>query len=137
MAKTETQDSDAESTESADEVEKGAEAAGAEASDGADGVPPRTTAPYRVEAVPDDGKWHVTVQSLHDHPDRGEVDAVVVTVTPDRPAAGFPAAELDRTLRRCGFTRDGDWAQDGERWSTPCRQADPQAAPPNTPPREG
>jgi hypothetical protein len=121
VAKTETQDGDAQ---------------GAGAAAGTGGAPAPGTAPYRVAAVADDGKWHLTVQSLHDHPDRGEVDAVVVTVTPDRRDAGFPAAELDRTLRRCGFTRDGDWTQDGDRWSTPCRQADPQAAPPNSPPRE-
>ncbi|MFG1811731.1 hypothetical protein [Streptomyces sp. NPDC049040] len=109
------------------------------------GTGARTDAPYRAQAVRDGDCWHLAVESLDDHPDRGEVDALVVTVTPEAPDAGFPASELDRTLGRCGFGRDGDWAREpreaaespeGDKWSAPCRQTDPQAAPHNSPPRE-
>lgn len=121
------------------------------------------TAPYRAQAVRDGEKWHLGVESLDDHPDRGEVDAVVVTVTPQDTDTAFPARDLDRTLGTCGFVRDGEWGREGERaeadgaaeedeaaegaqdagsagsaerWSVPVRQADPQAAPSNTPPPE-
>lgn len=102
---------------------------------GGGGTPPGPNAPYRAEAARDADRWHLSLQSLHVHPDRGEVDAVVVTVTP-QDAARFPATELDRTLRRCGFTRDAEWTRDGDTWSAPCHQADPTAAPPGSPPRD-
>lgn len=108
-------------------------------------------APYRVEAVPADGRWHLTVRSLDDHPDRGEVDAVVVTMTPEQRSDGLPARALDEMLDRCGFTRDGDWERRqqhrdrrdhhgdekaAEHWSAPCRQSNTWSAPsvPDTPP---
>lgn len=94
----------------------------------------RTDAPYRAEAVHADGQWHLTVQGLDDHPHRGEVDAVVVTVTPEAPEDGFPAADLDRTLGRCGFTRDGDWTREGAAWAAACRHLRTGAAPPAPPP---
>ncbi len=87
-------------------------------------------APYRAEAVRGDGQWHLTVRSLDDHPDRGEVDALVVTVTPTGSPDGLPSEDLDRMLRECGFARDGDWAEHGERWTAPCRQPRTRAAPP-------
>lgn len=106
---------------------------------GPDGVDARTDAPYRAEAVRGEGdggeRWHLTVRSLDDHPDRGEVDALVVTVTPRSSGDGFPAADLDRTLGQCGFRRDGEWAADGARWTAPFRQPDSRAAPPAPPTR--
>uniref|UniRef100_UPI002FDBEDBD hypothetical protein n=1 Tax=Streptomyces sp. IBSBF 2435 TaxID=2903531 RepID=UPI002FDBEDBD len=90
----------------------------------------RPSAPYRAETVRDGEKWHLTVQSLDNHPDRGEVDALVVTVTPRSADDGFPPADIDRTLGQCGFSRDGDWSQEEDRWKAPCRQPDPRAAPP-------
>jgi hypothetical protein len=112
---------------------------------------PTLAAPYRVEAVPADGRWHLTVRSLDDHPDRGEVDAVVVTMTPDQRSDGLPARALDDMLGQCGFARDGEWERRGEhgghgdrqgdggateRWSAPCRQSNTWSAPsvPETPP---
>ncbi|MEC3992731.1 hypothetical protein VSR01_03865 [Actinacidiphila sp. DG2A-62] len=112
---------------------------------------PALAAPYRVEAVAADGQWHLTVRSLDDHPDRGEVDAVVVTVTPDQRSDGLPARALDDMLGRCGFARDGAWERRreqgdhgdrqgdegaAERWSAPCRQSNTWSAPsvPATPP---
>ncbi|MYS23660.1 MULTISPECIES: hypothetical protein [unclassified Streptomyces] len=70
------------------------------------------------------------MRSLDDHPHRGEVGALVVTVTPAGSADGFPTADLDHMLRECGFARDGDWAHTEERWTAPCRQSDTGAAPP-------
>lgn len=95
----------------------------------------RTDSPYRAEAVPADGQWHLTVQSLADHPDRGEVDALVVTVTPRTSGHDLPAADLDRTLDQCGFARHGDWTPTGNRWTAPCRHVSTSAAPPAPPPR--
>jgi hypothetical protein len=94
---------------------------------------PTGTAPYRAEAVCGDGQWHLTVRSLDDHPDRGEVEALVVTVTPAEPVDGLPVTDLDHMLRECGFTRDGDWAERGDRWTAPCRQPETRAAPPAPP----
>lgn len=90
-------------------------------------------APYRAEASRGDGQWHLTVQSLDTHLERGQVDALVVTVTPRRAGDGFPAADLDRALRQSGFTRDGEWSPDGDARTAPCRHPRPHAAPP---PRE-
>jgi hypothetical protein len=112
-------------------------AAQAESHDGAAQRPP-----YRASASRDGEQWHLTVSGLDDHPDRGEVDAVVITVTPDSPdspdsqdsADGFPAAELDRTLDQCGFARDGEWTRADDRWTAGCRQPDIHAAPPAPPP---
>jgi hypothetical protein len=106
------------------------EVAEADASAERGGAPARADAPYRAAAARDGSRWHLTVESLDDHPDRGEVDSLVVTVTPRAPGEDFPAAEIDRTLRQCGFARDGDWTPDGERWTAPFRQPDPGAAPP-------
>ncbi|MEW1865719.1 hypothetical protein AB0399_36010 [Streptomyces sp. NPDC088194] len=86
--------------------------------------------PYRAEAVRGDGHWHLNVRSLDDHPDRGEVDALVVTVTPRRPGDDFPAADLDRTLGECGFRREGEWARESARWTAPCTHPFVRAAPP-------
>jgi hypothetical protein len=137
-------------TETETEPEAGTEAeagggteGGTEAADGGgdgarDGAPVRTDAPYRAHAVLGEGprnadRWHLTVRCLDDHPDRGEVDALVVTVSPRTPRDRFPAADLDRTLTQCGFGRDGDWTEEGADWSAPCRQADTGAAPPAPP----
>lgn len=87
-------------------------------------------APYRAEAVRGDGGWHLTVRSLDDHPDRGEVDALVVTVTPARSYDGLPAKDLDRMLSECGFGREHDWARGEEGWTAPCRQSGTRSAPP-------
>ncbi|WP_433891152.1 hypothetical protein [Streptomyces sp. CA-111067] len=114
----------------------GAAAAQAESDDG--GAP---RPPYRAHASRDGEQWHLTVSGLDDHPDRGEVDAVVITVTPDSPDSqdpqdspdGFPAAELDRTLDQCGFARDGEWTRADGRWTAGCRQPDIHAAPPAPP----
>jgi len=75
------------------------------------------------------GSFHAGVLTRHPR-----VDALVVTVTPGS-GGGLPATELDRMLRQCGFARDGEWAPapDGTRWTVPCHQRDPGAAPP--PPR--
>jgi hypothetical protein len=120
------------------ETETDTGAAGQDGAAGADGVDVRTDAPYRAEAVCGEGdgggeRWHLTVRSLDDHPDRGEVDALVVTVTPRASGDGFPAADLDRTLGQCGFRRDGEWAADGARWTAPFHQPDSRAAPPAPP----
>ncbi|CAG6390862.1 hypothetical protein NMG29_10685 [Streptomyces cocklensis] len=85
--------------------------------------------PYRARAVYSGGRWHLAVVSLNHHPDRGDVDSVVVTLAPTEPDAGRPPAELDSELRDCGFDRHGEWARDGDGWSTPCVQSDPRAAP--------
>ncbi|MEE4544458.1 hypothetical protein V2S66_21070 [Streptomyces sp. V4-01] len=135
-------------TETQPEIEPGIEpeaGGGTRAADGdGDGAPVRTDAPYRAHAVrgggPRDGdRWHLNVRCLDDHPDRGEVDALVVTVSPRTPGDRFPAADLDRMLAQCGFGRDGDWSDDRSEseedagWSAPCRQADAGAAPPAPP----
>jgi hypothetical protein len=105
---------------------------GTNAADGTD-TDVRSDHPYRAEVVRGDGEWHLTVQSLDNHPDRGEVDALVITVTPDGSGDDFPATDLDRTLTQCGFTRHGDWTSEGERWGAPCRQPHTRAAPPAPP----
>ncbi|MFI1092002.1 hypothetical protein [Streptomyces sp. NPDC020917] len=106
----------------------------AEAEPAPDPRPVHATAAYRAEATGGSERWHLVVRGLDHHPDRGQVDALVVTVTPG-PGGGLPATELDRMLRQCGFARDGEWAPapDGPRWTVPCHQRDPGAAPP--PPR--
>jgi hypothetical protein len=104
-----------------------------EASEGS-GVTASADAPYRAEAVRDGGRWHLTVQGLDEHPDRGEVDALVVTVTPRAPGDDIPVADLDRVLDQCGFARDGEWARAGARWTAPCRHLRTEAAPPAPPP---
>ncbi|MFC4033922.1 hypothetical protein ACFO3J_20910 [Streptomyces polygonati] len=95
--------------------------------------PAPTDAPYWAEAARADGQWHLTVRSLDDHPDRGEVDALVVTVTGAGPGDGLPAAELDHMLRDCGFARDGDWEKREDHWTAPCRQPNTWGAPPAPP----
>jgi hypothetical protein len=87
--------------------------------------------PYRARALhAQDGRWHLRVESLKDHPDRGEVDSVVVTLTPGRPQGGRPPAGVDAALRSCGFRRRGSWERHAGGWSAPCAQSDSRAAPP-------
>lgn len=132
MAETETAGT-AEADDSA-EADSTAEADGMTSEVGtAGGDAARGSAPYRAEAARDGGKWHLVVESLDNHPDRGEVDALVITVTPRHADDGFPADDLDSTLGQCGFARDGDWTQEGDRWKVSCRQPDPRAAPPAPP----
>ena len=90
--------------------------------------------PYRAGAVYADGRWQLVVDSLNDHPDRGEVDSVVVTVEAGEPVGGHPPAGIDGRLRSCGFDRHGAWERDGDGWSTPCAQSDSRAAPSAPPP---
>ncbi|WP_225847542.1 hypothetical protein [Streptomyces sp. HPF1205] len=105
--------------EAASERDRAGAAAGGRA-----GVPP-----YRAQAVWSDGQWHLAVESLNDHPDRGEVDSVVVTLAAGRPDGGRPPAEVDDKLRECGFDRQGEWARHGDGWSAQCVQSDSRAAP--------
>ncbi|SEN14800.1 hypothetical protein SAMN05216267_100227 [Actinacidiphila rubida] len=90
--------------------------------------------PYHVRVEYADGQWHLAVDSLNDHPDRGEVDSVVVTVAARRPDDGPPPSEIDATLRGCGFDRHGEWEHQGGTWSAPCAQSDAKAAPAAPPP---
>ncbi|MBY8880864.1 hypothetical protein [Actinacidiphila acidipaludis] len=89
----------------------------------------RGVPPYRARVEYANGQWHLAVESLNDHPDRGEVDSVVVTVSGREPHGGRPPVEVDRKLRDCGFDRHGEWARHDEGWSTPCAQSDTRAAP--------
>lgn len=88
---------------------------------------------YRAEAVRDDEQWHVTVQNLDDHPDRGEVDALVVTVTSCEPGDGLPPRDVERTLHTCGFHLTGQWKRHGDRWVSPCAESHAQASAPEPP----
>lgn len=90
--------------------------------------------PYRAQVAYADGQWHLAVKSLNDHPDRGEVDSVVVSLTARKPDGGGPPPEIDGKLRECGFDRHGAWTRDDDGWSAPCAQADSSAAPSAPPP---
>jgi|GEM_PF-3612793 hypothetical protein len=80
--------------------------------------------PYRAEAVKDAGRWHLCVQTLDAQPERGDVDALVVTV-PGRDDGGFPAGALDARLTEAGFARAGDWRErHPARWTAACRGTD-------------
>lgn len=123
-------------TEAAETEAAGTEAAGTDVPAEGDGGTAGTDAPYRAEAVRGDGRWHLTVQGLDDHPDRGEVDAVVVTVTPRESGDDLPVADLDRILDQCGFSRDADWNPSGARFTAACRHLRTGAAPPAPAPPE-
>ncbi|WP_405583631.1 hypothetical protein [Streptomyces sp. NBC_01190] len=116
----------------ADTEAEAAAGRGAEAGESS-GRPVGAEAPYRAEVVRGDGQWHLTVSGLDDHPDRGEVDALVVTVPQDGAGEALPAKDLDRMLHKCGFARDADWTGHDDRWTAPCRQSTTWAAPPAPP----
>ncbi|MGW3010098.1 hypothetical protein ACWC9R_14850 [Streptomyces sp. NPDC001219] len=81
-------------------------------------------AAFRAEAFVRNGRWHLEIASLDREPERGDTEALLVTLWPveDTPdGTGFPADALRGQLRENGFALTdpdhgtGGWTATGER----------------------